>query len=183
MRIVGGRFRRRQIVVPSGRATRPTSDRARQALFDMLMHAPWAEGDIIGATVLDAFAGTGALGLEALSRGAGTAHFIERDAKALAALRRNIATFGVEAVCHVVPGDATRPPPGSACGLVFLDPPYGKELVPKALGALITQGWIAANALIVVEVGIDDQLTLNVAPLDDRRYGAARVVVCRATPQ
>jgi 16S rRNA (guanine966-N2)-methyltransferase len=83
----------------------------------------------------------------------------------------------------VVPGDATRPPPGSPCGLVFLDPPYGKDLVPKALGALITQGWIAANALIVAEVGIDDPLTLNVAPLDDRRYGAARVVVCRVTPQ
>jgi 16S rRNA (guanine966-N2)-methyltransferase len=183
VRIVAGRFRRRQLIVPSGRATRPTSDRARQALFDMLMHAPWAEGDIIGATVLDAFAGTGALGLEALSRGATAAHFIERDAKALAALRRNIASFGVEAVCQVVPGDATRPPPGSACGVVFLDPPYGKDLVPKALGALITQGWVAANALIVAEVGVDDRLILNVAQLDDRRYGSARVVVCRATPQ
>jgi 16S rRNA (guanine966-N2)-methyltransferase len=146
----------------------------------MLMHAPWAEGAIIGATVLDAFAGTGALGLEALSRGATAAHFIERDPAALAALRGNIASCGAEAMSRVLPGDATRPPPGSACGVVFLDPPYGKDLVPTAISALTARGWIAADALIVAEVGADETLTLNATPLDDRRYGAARVVVCRA---
>ena len=92
MRIVAGIWRGRALTAPSGGATRPTADRVRQALFDMLLHAPWGGRDrITGATVLDAFAGTGALGLEALSRGAAKAHFIERDQPALAALRANIA--------------------------------------------------------------------------------------------
>ena len=96
MRIVAGQWRGRTLAAPAGAATRPTADRVRQALFDMLLHAPWGGRDRVeGAAVLDAFAGTGALGLEALSRGAATATFIERDRAALAALRANIAAWAL----------------------------------------------------------------------------------------
>ena len=110
MRIVAGLWRGRALLAPKGEATRPTADRVRQALFDMLLHAPWAGRDsVVGATVLDAFAGTGALGLEALSRGAAHAHFLERDRAALAALRANIAALKASATLHAT--DATRPWP------------------------------------------------------------------------
>ena len=111
MRIIAGQHRGRRLLAPAGQATRPTADRVRQALFDMLWHAPWAGRERIeGARVLDAFAGTGALGLEALSRGAASAIFLENDRAALAALRTNIATCREEARCRVLPADATKPP-------------------------------------------------------------------------
>ena len=110
LRIVGGAWRGRGLVAPAGAGTRPTADRVRQAVFDRLMHAPWAAGVVAGASVLDVFAGTGALGLEALSRGAGTAVFMERERGALAALRANIAACGAGARAMVVAGDVLRPP-------------------------------------------------------------------------
>ena len=135
MRIVAGAWRGRALVAPKGDITRPTSERLRQALFDMIWHAPWGgRAAIEGVAVLDAFAGTGALGLEALSRGAGRATFMERDRAALAALRANVVACG--AVATVLAADATRPPRGEACAVVFLDPPYGQELVPRAVAAL-----------------------------------------------
>ena len=131
MRIIAGRHRGRKLVAPAGAATRPTADRVRQALFDMLWHAPWAGRSAVdGALVLDAFAGTGALGLEALSRGAAHATFLETDRAALGALRANIAACREAERCAVLPADATRPPRAArACTLVFLDPPYGEDLV------------------------------------------------------
>jgi 16S rRNA (guanine966-N2)-methyltransferase len=180
VRIVAGRLKGRRLVAPKGLATRPTADRARQALFDMIMHAYWAEGVIQGATVLDAFAGTGALGLEALSRGAAAACFIERDHEALATLRANIAACGIESLCRVIPGDATRPPaPATPCRVVFLDPPYGQGLVPAALGALSARGWIAEAALIVAEIAATEAAPTESPLLADRRHGAARVMVWR----
>ena len=122
MRIIAGTWRGRALSTP-GPATRPTADRVRQAVFDRLMHAPWA-APIRDATVLDAYAGTGALGLEALSRGAAHAVFMERDRAALHVLRANIAACRAEAQCTVLAADVLRPPPGRPCGLVFLDPPY-----------------------------------------------------------
>ena len=184
MSIVAGIWRGRALTAPSGGATRPTADRVRQALFDMLLHAPWGGRDrITGATVLDAFAGTGALGLEALSRGAAKAHFIERDQAALAALRGNIARLRAVAAVHE--GEATRPPRGVACGLVFLDPPYGQGLVELALAALGAAGWIAPGALVVAETERREAL----APwgedrggevLAERNHGMARITVLRA---
>ena len=157
MRIVGGAWRGRRLVAPAGLGTRPTAERVRQAVFDRLMHAPWAgRGVVEGAVVLDAFAGSGAMGLEALSRGAGRAVFMERDRAALAALRANVAGCGAEARCRVVGGDVLRAGVGEACGLVFLDPPYGAGLVGPALAALRGAGWILDGALVVVEVGVGE---------------------------
>ena len=183
MRIVAGLWRGRSLAAPpmqprGGETTRPTADRVRQALFDMLLHAPWVGRDaVVGATVLDAFAGTGALGLEALSRGAAHAHFLERDRAALAALRANIAALKAPASVH--PADATRPPPGTPCSLVFLDPPYGQGLIERALPALAQAGWLAPAALLVVETGRDEPLALPGDPLAERPHGAARITVLR----
>lgn len=180
MRIISGKWKGKKLVAPAGEATRPTSDRARQALFDMLWHAPWAGREVVdGATVLDAFAGTGALGLEALSRGAARATFLEKDRAALAALRANIAHCGAEA--QAIAGDATKPPrPLHPASLVFLDPPYGSGLLTPALEALDAAGWIAPGALISAELGPSDPVPeLRFEPLDDRSHGKARLLVLR----
>jgi 16S rRNA (guanine966-N2)-methyltransferase len=155
----------------------------RQALFDMLWHAPWAgRAAVEEARVMDAFAGSGALGLEALSRGAAQASFIEQDRAALAALRRNVATLGEEARTRVIPGDATRPPAASApCSLLLLDPPYGQALVPRALAALAAAGWIAPGALVAAEVAKAEPLdTPGFETVAERAHGAARLVFLRA---
>jgi 16S rRNA (guanine966-N2)-methyltransferase len=179
VRIIAGAWRGRALSAPPGDATRPTADRVRQALFDRLMHAPWAgRAAIDGARVLDAFAGTGALGLEALSRGAAHATFLETRSAALAALRANVAACRAEGRCTVLAADALRPPPGQACGLVFLDPPYGQGLVGPALAGLRAAGWIALDALIVAEIGRDDAPPCP-EPLDDHVQGAARMLAWR----
>jgi 16S rRNA (guanine966-N2)-methyltransferase len=186
MRIIAGRWKGRALVAPPGLATRPTSDRARQAIFDQLWHAPWAGRDRLeGATVLDGFAGTGAMGLEALSRGAARAFFMEQDRAALAALRANIAACKAGDACRVIAGDVTAPPLAAApCTLVFLDPPYGKGLVPRTLAALQAKGWIAPGALIIAETGRDEE---NAMPpgfevLSAREHGAAKLAALRALP-
>src|ERR1700745_3200651 len=123
MRIVGGRHRGRRLLAPPGDTVRPTSDRAREALFNILSHGRFAAGGVpfAGASVLDAFAGTGALGLEAMSRGAAEAVFIEQDREALAILRKNVAALGEGAHARIIPGDATRPPRTiSGCTVAFL---------------------------------------------------------------
>jgi len=183
VRIIAGTLRGRRLEAPPGEATRPTSDRARQALFDMLWHAPWAgRGAIEGAHVLDAFAGTGALGLEALSRGAAHATFLETDRAALATLRRNVAACRAEGRAEIVAGDATRPPRAPApCGLLFLDPPYGRGLAAPALAALDAAGWVAPGAILSVELGPEDALgDTRFAPLAERRHGKARLVLLGA---
>ena len=193
MRIVAGEWRGRTLVAPPGLSTRPTADRVRQALFDMLMHAPWSGREVIqGAHVLDVFAGTGALGLEALSRGAASACFIENDRAALRALRANVAACGAEGRVEVVAGDvlseglgrpgvwvAGRSESGrGAASLVFLDPPYGQDLVPRTLERL--GGWFAPGALTVAETGRDEAWVPAEPLLAERRYGAARMLIFRA---
>jgi 16S rRNA (guanine966-N2)-methyltransferase len=183
MRIIAGRHRGRALAAPAGDATRPTADRVRQALFDMLWHAPWGGRTTIqDQLVLDAFAGTGALGLEALSRGADHCTFLETAKPALAALRANIAACREEARCAVLVADATRPPAARVpCGLVFLDPPYGQGLVPRALAALAAAGWIAPGALVVAETAQGEALAVpGFAPLATRSHGAATLHVLRA---
>ncbi|MBW8269915.1 16S rRNA (guanine(966)-N(2))-methyltransferase RsmD, partial [Caldovatus aquaticus] len=176
--------RGRRLVAPPGTGTRPTADRVRQALFDMLWHAPWGGRETVeGQRVLDAFAGTGAAGLEALSRGAAHATFLESDPAALAALRANIAACREQARATVLAADATRPPRAPApCGLVFLDPPYGEGLAPRALAALGAAGWIAPGAVVCAETGRGEEVAApaGYALLAERAHGAARLWVFRA---
>jgi 16S rRNA (guanine966-N2)-methyltransferase len=181
MRIVGGNHRGRRLSAPPGATVRPTGDRVREALFDILLHGRFAgAGNPLAiAAVLDAFAGTGALGLEALSRGAPEAVFIEYDGAALAALRRNVEALDEAEQALIIPGDATRPPRARrACRIAFLDPPYGSGLAAPALTALAAAGWIAADALAVIELGARESLTppAGFAAIDERVYGAARLV-------
>lgn len=183
LRLVAGLHRGRRLAAPPGETTRPTSDRVRQAVFDMLWHAPWAGREAVEERrVLDAFAGSGALGLEALSRGAAHASFLEQDRVALAVLRQNVASLKEEARCTVLGGDVLRPrAPAAPCDLILLDPPYGKELVPKAIAALGTAGWIAPGALVVAELGREEALEVpGWAEVATREHGAARVVFLRA---
>jgi len=181
MRVVGGSHRGRRLVAPPGGAVRPTSDRAREALFNILSHGGFAANGVpfANAAILDAFAGTGAVGLEALSRGAAEAVFIESDRDALLALRRNIANLDENSRVRVIAGDATHPPRAHiACALAFLDPPYASGLAAPALSALAAAGWLTSNALAVVEIGARETLMPpdDFALLDERVYGAARLV-------
>ena len=183
MRIVAGKHRGRTLTAPAGEALRPTGERAREALFDILAHGRFAERPVFeDARVLDAFAGTGAFGLEALSRGATHASFIENDRAALKALRANIAALGEERNAAIVPADALHPPrAGAPCSLIFLDPPYREDLAAPALTALAAAGWIAPEALAVVEVAARQKLAPpdGFTLLEERRYGAARLVFLR----
>ena len=187
MRIVGGSHRGRRLRAPPGDTVRPTSDRAREALFDILSHGRFAAAGLpfAGAAVLDAFAGTGAFGLEALSRGAAEAVFIERERDVLGVLRHNIEALGEMARARIVPGDATRPPRGTvACVLAFLDPPYASGLAAPALAALAAAGWLAADALAVIELGVREEAPrpAGFAIVDERVYGAARLLFLRRLP-
>ncbi len=184
MRIIAGKHRGRPLAAPAGEAVRPTSDRAREALFNILAHGKFAASGpaYAGARVLDGFAGTGAFGLEALSRGAAAAVFIENNRTALAALRQNVAALGEAARTQVVAGDATAPPrPLAPCDLVFLDPPYREQLGGKALAALASAGWLAPDALAIVEVAAKEPFEAppEFTVVDERRYGAARLVFLR----
>src|SRR3954466_1971579 len=152
MRVVGGRLRGRNLVSPSSREIRPTADRLRESLFNILAHA---YGDPVdGARVLDLFAGTGALGIEAVSRGAAFALFVDNGTEARALLRANVEALGLGGVTKVSRRDATDLGPAHPVepfSLVFLDPPYGKGLAEKTLGSLRGGGWLRPSALLVVE--------------------------------
>lgn len=165
----------------AGAHLRPTSDRVREALFSMLLGGRF-DVEIEGANVLDLFAGTGALGLEALSRGAGAVTFVEQGRVALGLLAKNIALARAEDQTRVLRTDATRLPAntGAAATLVFLDPPYGKGLAPKALAAARAGGWIAPGALIVVEENAPIPSREGFAPLDTRRWGDTHITFLRA---
>ena len=177
MRIVGGKHRGRRLVAPGGRDTRPTTDRPRQAIFNILAHADWAP-EFEGAAVVDAFCGTGALGLEARARGAAWCGFLDMGRPALDAVRANVEALHETANAQILRADAAKPPPAPrACMLAFLDPPYGQGLAPRALEGLLRTGWLAEGALAVVEVADRDPLPLpdGFSALDERRYGDTRV--------
>lgn len=181
-RIIAGLWKGKTLTSPTGLATRPTNARARQAAFDILLHAPWAGPAFIQtARVLDVFAGTGAYGLEALSRGAATATFIELSRDALASIKTNIAACRAEAKTRIIAADALRPPPGHPHDLVFLDPPYEQNFIPRALHALTLTGWVAPGAIIMAEIGPDDDFTPPNL-LADRTHGKARLLFWRAAP-
>jgi 16S rRNA (guanine966-N2)-methyltransferase len=188
LKIVGGRHRGRSIATPEGQTTRPTSHRARESLFNILMHASWREdgtSPLVEARVLDAFAGSGALGIEALSRGAAHATFLDSDPTAIRLIGENLRKLGETAAAKVIRADATRPPPArEGCDLVFLDPPYRSGLAAPALAALAANGWVAPGAVATIELGATEDL---IAPasfeaIDERRYGAAKIVILRYRP-
>lgn len=185
MRIVSGAHRGRTLKTPPGDATRPTSDRARQAVFNILEHAPWAP-ELHGARVVDLFAGSGALGFEALSRGAGFCLFVETDDAARGAIRENIDALGLFGQTRIHRRDATdlglRPSAmGEPFDLAFLDPPYRKGLGEKALAGLAAGGWLKPGAVVMIERASDepDVVPAGYEALDARDYGAARVQFLR----
>ena len=182
MRIVGGALRGRALATPQSQNVRPTSDRLRESIFDILAHG--YAGALEGAVVVDLFAGTGAMGLEALSRGAARALFIDDGAEARALLRQNIETLALGGVTRVFRRDATKlglAPPGEGFTLAFLDPPYGKLLAPLALNELLRGGWLAPGALVVIEETADAALDLpaGFTREDARRYGATQIIFAR----
>src|SRR5579864_6923190 len=152
MRVVGGRLKGRNLAAPSSREIRPTADRLRESLFNILIHA--YDNPIVDARVLDLFAGTGALGIEAISRGAKFALFVDNGAEARALMRNNIEALGLGGVTKVYRRDATNLGPAHPVepfSIAFLDPPYAKGLADKALVSLRDGGWLVRNALLVVE--------------------------------
>ena len=181
MRIVGGRWRGRRLVSVGagdlGAHLRPTTDRVRESIFNLIVNGGHADALDV-ARVLDVFAGTGAMGLEALSRGAAEATFVENGRRALALLRENVALLDAPARVHA--RDATRPGPGQPHGLVFLDPPYGRGLGEAAMAALMAQGWIAPGALVVWEEGAEIAPPEGLRQIDRRRWGNTMVTLLRA---
>jgi 16S rRNA (guanine966-N2)-methyltransferase len=184
MRIVGGQFRGRPIVAPpDSSTTRPTSDRVREAVFNILAHGV-DEFALEGARVLDLFAGTGALGIEALSRGAAFCMFVEDGAAPRGVIRENVEALGLTGVTKIFRRDATALGEAGKYGgftLLFADPPYGKDLVGKALASAAAGGWLAPGAIAVVEerAGVEVVLPAEFLRLDTRSWGDTQVVFAR----
>lgn len=178
MRVAGGRFKGRPLTGPRSQSIRPTSDRTREAVFNILTHRDGFHLD--GARVLDLFAGTGALGIEALSRGASFVLFVETGAEGRAAIRENTEKLGLGGTSKIYRRDATAPgEPGTLepFDLLFMDPPYGKGLGEKALLNAISGGWLKGGAGIVWEeaAGTEIAVPSSVEEIDRRVYGAAQV--------
>ena len=187
MRIIAGTLKGRTIRTPEGRTTRPTSDRARESLFNVLAHADWAPG-LEGARIIDTFAGSGALGFEAISRGGAFCLFVETDAAARGCIRDNVEAFQLFGATRIHRRSATdlgsKPAGlGAPFDLVFMDPPYALNLVPPALEQLLLGQWIAPDALVIAETGSNEPApeTPGWTLLDERTYGAARVSFLRTS--
>ena len=183
MRIVGGQFRGRAIAAPGDQSTRPTSDKVRESIFNILAHSI-PDFAIEGTRVLDLFAGTGALGLEALSRGASYCLFVEEGAEARALIRRNVEAFALTGITKIFRRDATSLGPAgsqSPFSLVFLDPPYGKGLAEGALAAAVGGGWLIPGAIAVIEErkGASLALPSQFAEQDRRSWGDTQVLFAR----
>src|SRR5580698_4172671 len=182
MRVVGGNFRGRTIAAPKTQSIRPTADRLRESLFNILAHA---YGDpVSGARVLDLFAGTGALGIEAMSRGAAFTLFVDDGAEARALLRENVASFGLGGTSKVFRRDATKLGPVypvEPFSLVFLDPPYGKNLAENALASARDGAWLVPEAIVVVEEAVKSAFAApdGFTELERRRYDDTEFVVLR----
>jgi 16S rRNA (guanine966-N2)-methyltransferase len=186
MRIAGGALGGRTLHAPDDARVRPTSDKARQAIFNILAHGA-AALDLDGAQVIDLFAGTGALGLEAISRGAAFCLFVDDSAESRALIRRNVEDFGLTGASKIWRRDATSLGPvaagsGGPFALAFLDPPYRKGLAAPALASLRDGGWLAPGAVIVAETAADEEAVSpdSFTTLDSRLYGETRVSFLRA---
>lgn len=189
MRIVGGKFRGKKLVLPEDKRVRPTSDRAREALFNILGHDPEMRGENGAlpndAIVLDAFAGTGALGLEALSRGAAHVTFLDNHLESLKLVEQNVKNISARNSTNILRRDAANPgKPGKPCDLVLMDPPYGENLAAPTLLALEKNGWIKPDAIIVIEIAAKEYIDIpsEFRLLKDRKYGASRLIFLRRNP-
>jgi len=183
MRVVAGSLKGRTLATPSHEGLRPTSDRVREALFNILLHGV-DELQLGGARVLDLFAGTGALGLEAVSRGARYCLFVDQDANARALIRRNVEAFGLTGVTRIWRRDATDLGPignMQPFDLAFLDPPYGKGLGDQALRSALSGGWLKPGAVVVLEEreGVPVSVPAELAEIDRRSWGDTEVIFLR----
>jgi len=185
MRVTGGNFRGRTLAAPGGNRVRPTSDKVRQAIFNILSHNEFGVG-LEGARVADLFAGTGAMGIEAISRGASFCLFVDDAAESRALIRTNVEAFGLTGVTKIWRRDAAdlgamSPGAGGPFDYVFLDPPYRKNLLAPAIASLREGGWLAAGAILIAELAADE----DVPPvdgcelLDHRHYGETKVMLLR----
>ena len=184
MRVVGGKLKGRGLKTPSSSIVRPTSDRLRETIFNILAHT--YDDACEGARVIDLFAGTGALGIEALSRGASLAIFVDDSNEGRALLRANIEALGLAGVTRILRRDASRlgpMPPQDPFTLAFLDPPYGRDLAPRALASLRDGGWLAKDALCVVEEEAEAEIALpeGFTLLDRRESGDTQLLFVRFT--
>jgi 16S rRNA (guanine966-N2)-methyltransferase len=182
MRVVGGRLRGRNLAVPKSQAIRPTADRLRETLFNILTHGH--ENAVVNARVLDLFAGTGALGIEASSRGATFVLFVDDGAEARALLRENVETLSLGGVTRIFRRDATSLGPAHPLepfSVAFLDPPYGKGLAEKALASMREGGWLTKDALVVVEESVEARFSApeGYAEIERRDYGESELIFLR----
>lgn len=182
MRIVGGRFKGRVLKSPCSDKVRPTSDRLRETIFNILAHAYGSPAE--GARVIDLFAGTGAMGFEALSRGAAFALLVDNSPEACAIIRANAAALGLGSAARILKRDARKlgsAPEGESFSLAFLDPPYGKGFVLPTLTPLRDGGWLAKDALVVVEecAGAEAVLPDGFALCETRRFGTTQIAIAR----
>src|SRR5688572_1442885 len=178
MRIIAGAWRGRPLLAPAGQATRPTSDRAREGLFSMLQSRL---GSFEGLHVADLFAGTGALGLEALSRGATHCTFVEKDREALEILRRNVDRLGAADRCEVRAQTVEHAPaPRRPCDLILVDPPYGTGLAQRALDRIVDFAWLAGGGWISVELHNEElAIPAGLRIETDRKFGRAALILLR----
>lgn len=187
MRVIGGKHRNRRIEAIDDKKLRPTAARTREAIFNILSHAEFAEDGVTvidDAVVLDLFCGTGALGIEALSRGAKHVIFVDIEQKHLDVTRANVKFLDESENATFIRSDSANPPPArTQCNVVFLDPPYKKGLLGKALHNLIAGNWLADNAIVVVEMGKFEKLPEHEGyeVLRERVYGGTAVVILRYT--
>jgi 16S rRNA (guanine966-N2)-methyltransferase len=183
MRIVSGRLRGKALVAPPGLSTRPTGDRARQAVFNILEHAAWSR-TFEGARVIDLFAGSGALGFEALSRGAAFCLFVEESPEARALIRDTVETLQLTGACRIFRRDATDLGPAGTMApfnLAFLDPPYGQGLGERALSALDAGKWLVPGAIAVLEERANAEIALpqGYVEIDRRSWGDTQALIAR----
>lgn len=176
MRIIGGKYRGKKLLSPSTELTRPTGDRVREAIFNILENRFYIKWQ--NTKVLDAFAGTGALGLEAFSRGSTQVHFLEKNPEALKILKANIASLSATLPFHK--GDITdlKTHDPHPMDLIFMDPPYRQNLIPKAITVFQKTGWIKANTLLVLEMAADENVDHQCTILHEKKYGKTKVLFC-----
>lgn len=184
MRIIAGQFKGRKLLTPETNDIRPTSDRTRESIFNLLMHGKYAGENVIGCHVLDLCCGTGAMGLEALSRGARTATFVDQDKRSLELAKKNALHCNVTNATFFVQADASKLPAArEPVNLVLMDAPYATPLLAPAYAALLRGNWLAPGALIVAEQSRDAAIPkLDGAELiDERQYGKPKVLVYKIT--
>ena len=185
MRIISGKHKGRAIQTIKDKKLRPTTSMTREGLYNVLSHGKFAEDGqniIVNSNILDLFCGCGALSLEAISRGAAHATLIDIDQQHLDIARRNFNSIGEIANASFIRADSSTPPPAKkSCNIVFIDPPYGKNLVNPSLKSIVAGGWLANNAVVIIETGKNEDIEFpdSFSELDDRTYGNCRIRILR----